>query len=680
MEEGAGEPRVGYRTDIQGLRAIAIVLVVVCHAGIALPGGFIGVDVFFVISGFVIGAMLVRELHGTNAVSFRGFYAKRARRLLPSLAVVLVVGVVVGIFVLNPSTSQEIPFRTAGAASIFVSNLYLYRHVGYFDATSDGSNPFLHLWSLSVEEQFYLVLPLLVFGAWRLSGRVSGPARHRRMALVIAVVSVGSFWLSWAMTSGHSPIDVKAPVRFAFYGAPTRIWELGAGVLLALGAGLVERVPARLAGAAGALGALTVLGSAARIDPLQPFPGVAALPAVVGTLLLLVAGARSGLVERLLSWRPLAWIGDRSYGWYLWHWPMIVYARILWPGADLAPVVAGGLSLMVAAGVHAAFEDRIRRDSRIRGARAAVLAAVCIALPLVVVLGALHGKRGGWGVEEPSDWYDTPTGRQVGCVLVNRDMANAWPEDACVTDPPGGESPVGTILVLGDFHADSISTAVISAAADRGYRVAEWARASCPFTAAAPAGYPACARWQGDARELIERLDPDLVVIGNRSTGYTTDVDRQVGSNAGRILALDGSRTGSDAEAADAWGAALRQTLGELDEQEIPVLVVGAAPSYRDDFPTPSLLRPSLEPPSRPRNEVDADHDAVVSAELRAVASSRVAAYVDPVPLLCGPETCSPYEAGHWRYYDAFNLNNIGSEVLEPEIARAMDRLLADRP
>ncbi len=677
MEPDVVAVRPGYRGDIQGLRAIAILLVVICHAGVALPGGFIGVDVFFVISGYVIGAMLLRELDRNGTVSFGGFYARRARRLLPSLAVLLVVGVLVGILVL-PVWGQEIPFRTAGAAALFFSNVYLYRHLGYFEAASDGTNPFLHLWSLSVEEQFYLVLPLLVWGAWKLAGHRARGASRRAVAAVIGAVTVASFALSWAVIHGHSPISSQATVRMAFYGAPTRLWELGAGVLLALGPRLVARIPARLGTAIGVLGAGAIAASAVRLDPLDPFPGPAAIPAVAGTLALIIAGDRSGAFHHGLSWRPLAWVGDRSYGWYLWHWPMIVYASILWPGSRGAIVAAAALSLLVAAGAYAAFEDRIRRDRRIRGGRAAALAVGCVAVPLLVVWGALAGITRGWGVEEPPDWSDVPVLRYAGCLLVNRDLANTWPEESCTLAPPDGPGR-GTVLVLGDDEAVGVSSAVAAAAADRGYEVKLWARTGCPFTGAAPAGYPRCREWQDAALAEVDRLDPDLVVVANRASAYTVDVDGRVGSNAGRITTVEGRRTGGDGAAVAAWGDALGVMLDRLDDRGVPVLVIGGIPGYRDRFPVVSVLRPTADPPERSRADVDEEQGPVVAVEEDAVAAADDAAYLDPVPLLCGTDACTPYEGGRWRYWSAFELTTHGSEVLEPSVAQAMDQLLPER-
>jgi peptidoglycan/LPS O-acetylase OafA/YrhL len=684
VDATAEQPSSRYRPDVQGLRAIAVVLVVTCHSGLALAGGFIGVDVFFVVSGFVIGRLLLDELAATGTISLRTFYARRARRLLPSLALVTLVAVVGAVLLLNPFRAQPTVLKTAGAATGFVANGYLYRHLGYFDAQADGRNPFLHLWSLSVEEQFYLVLPALALVSWRL-GRGRGPGRGWGRAAVgaaVAVAGAASLWLSWVMTSGRSPIALEAPVRFAFYASPTRLWELGVGVLLAVGAAAVARVPAAAALVAGAVGAALVGWSAATLDPLAPFPGLAAIPPVAGTALLLVAGDRSPLVGAALGWRPLRWIGDRSYTWYLWHWPLLVYAGVVWPGSRLAPAVAAFAALAPAALAYALVEHPIRRNPAWTGRRALALAATCVAVPGLLVAATYRGATTHeWGVDEPLDWYDTPTGSGVGCVVPNREMVADWRADAC-TFPPPGRAAVGTVLVLGDTHADSVSTAVADVVARRGFATALWARAGCPMLGASPGHYPACDDWQRWALALVDRLHPALVVVANRSTAYTTDPDPAFGSNASRVRLPDGSEASSDAEAVGAWGAGLRALLDRLDRRGVPVLVVGPAPGYRDSFPRDrlSVAFPDATVPSRARADVEAERAAVVAAERRAVAAGRAAgdavAYVDPLPALCPGATCRPYAAGHWLYAGPFELTNRGSRLLVPAVEDAVSDLL----
>lgn len=674
MEGALKGPTGAYRPDIQGLRAVAVLLVVCCHAGLAFSGGFIGVDVFFVISGFVIGALLLRELDTSGRVSFSRFYARRARRLLPSLALVTVVTVLAGVLLLNPYLSQERAFKTAGAGTGFVANVYLYRHLGYFDAGADGRNPFLHLWSLSVEEQFYLVLPALVLAAWW-AGRRRSPALGRcSVGVAVAGASLGSLWLSWAMTSGHSPIPLEAPVRFAFYAAPTRFWEFGVGVLLALGAARFQRVPPWLATALGVIGATAVIGASIVLDAASVFPGVNAVAPVVGTALLIVAGARSAPVGRVLSVPPLQWIGDRSYTWYLWHWPAIVFAALAWPGSRLAPVAGAAASLGVAAVVYRLVEDPIRRNRNLVGARALRLTAVCVIVPGLVTFVAYRGSLGGWGVEQPAGWSETPVGRyDEWCTIVNRDKPNDWSADACTVQPPDGESE-GTVLVLGDLSANSAVPGVIEAAHARNLAVAQWSRAGCPLLAASPAGYPACGAWQQEALHLVDRLRPTAVVVANRSSRYTTRVDSDDPWGRDRIRTPDGGRTADSEAALAAWDEGLTLLLDRLDHSGVPMVVLGEVPGYPDTFPSErlSVLRPSAAPPTRRTAEVRDEQRSIEAVERAAVRRAHRAVYIDPLPAFCDDD-CRAYSDGSWLYHGANDLTVDGSEQLSPLIGRTLD-------
>ena len=314
------------RADVQGLRALAVLLVVGYHAGLPLPSGFAGVDVFFVISGFVITATLVRELAGTGRLRLGAFYARRVRRLLPALTVVLVFVAAVGVLG-SPIAAQKTAGLTGIAASLFSANFYLY-HLGsgYFDVSA-GLNPLLHTWTLGVEEQFYLVFPALLLASWKLGRRA------------LAVVAVGgatalSFYLAYRYALAFPVGGVHDPQRFGFYASPSRAWEFGAGSLVALGVPLFRRIPFGLTDVVAAAGlAWLVVGLLVLDGRGVPSAGETAL-LVTGVALLLVAGSGHGsLVARGLGARPAVWIGDLSYSWYLWHWPLIVFARALWPGS-----------------------------------------------------------------------------------------------------------------------------------------------------------------------------------------------------------------------------------------------------------------------------------------------------------------------------------------------------------
>jgi|JI10StandDraft_1071094.scaffolds.fasta_scaffold16263_1 peptidoglycan/LPS O-acetylase OafA/YrhL len=324
-----------YRADIDGLRAVAVLAVLGFHAFAPwVPGGFVGVDVFFVVSGFLITGIVFNEL---EAGSFRlsSFYARRARRILPALVVVIAVVYGAGWAVLLRSELEELERHVLGAA-LFASNFLLWSETGYFDTAAEVK-PLLHLWSLGIEEQFYLVWPLLL-------------AALRRWRLLWATLALMAMSLAW------NAVTVLTEPAAAFYLPHQRVWELLVGALLALvvrrhGASTPVRSPALLS----ALGLLLIATSVVGIDAHQRFPGLAAVPAVLGTALVILAGSQAWPNRRMLSAPGLVWIGLISYPLYLWHWPLLSFARIL-EGRE--PDITNRIALIASAFVLASLTYR----------------------------------------------------------------------------------------------------------------------------------------------------------------------------------------------------------------------------------------------------------------------------------------------------------------------------------
>ena len=300
-----------YRPDIDGLRAISVGVVVAFHAWLRQGfGGFIGVDVFFVISGYLISGILLRDL-AEGRFSFGGFYARRVRRIYPALVTVLAVTLAVGWVQLFDERFHQLA-RHVAAAAAFVSNLVLYGESGYFDTASDAK-PLLHLWSLGVEEQFYIVWPLVLALAWRVG-------RGRGVALALALGLAGSFAQELAL--------MRRDGSAAFYIPTARFWEMLTGAALAAGERQVWWRPGvALCHGLGAAGLGLLVASLALISERTAFPGVAALAPVGAGVLLLAAGPGSFVNARLLSVAPMRWIGGISYPLYLWHWPVLVLVR-----------------------------------------------------------------------------------------------------------------------------------------------------------------------------------------------------------------------------------------------------------------------------------------------------------------------------------------------------------------
>ncbi len=372
-------------------------LVVFAHAGVGLvAGGFVGVDVFFVLSGFLITGLLLSEARVRGSVSLADFYVRRARRILPAAALTLVVTDLAALFLLNFVRAHDAVVDSLHAAGFAANFRFAAVGIDYF-ARQEPPSPILHYWSLSVEEQFYLVWPLLLslalFGVLARRGIGAVRVRHEQRLLRVLIVLAGA-------SLGWSIYLTKATPATAYFSPFTRAWELGLGATLAVGASTIERVPAAAKVVMGWAGLSAVAYSAAAFSDGTPFPGAFALVPTVGTALAIVAGmgrVPRFSVGRLLSTRPLCIVGDRSYAFYLWHWPVLIIAGA-YAGHDLAVGVKLGLMLaafLVSCGSYALVENPIRRKMRSRPATVVVVAAFvgAVLATATVSLAAIGGER-----------------------------------------------------------------------------------------------------------------------------------------------------------------------------------------------------------------------------------------------------------------------------------------------
>jgi peptidoglycan/LPS O-acetylase OafA/YrhL len=364
-----------YRPDIDGLRAVAVLAVVIFHAfPAALPGGFVGVDIFFVISGYLITGILLDGMQ-VRQYSLAQFYARRIRRIFPALVTVLLATWAMGWFCLTGDEYRELGKHVLAGAG-FVSNWAFWTEAGYFDQTA-SAKPLLHLWSLGVEEQFYIVWPLLMFVAVRL----------RRVALICAVTGLLSFvsaiWL------------VRYHPSAAFYWPTSRMWELaaGAGLAIAASGGCAERNDN--AHSASSIGLLLCAVSFIVLNSRLPFPGWFAIPPVLGAVALIAAGPK-GVANRLLLGNSVAvWFGKISYALYLWHWPLLSLCFILADGEPPLGVRIG----IIAVSIALAWLTTVLVERPIRlGAPAGwKLIVPCVLMLGVAYLGSITYQRGGLG-------------------------------------------------------------------------------------------------------------------------------------------------------------------------------------------------------------------------------------------------------------------------------------------
>jgi peptidoglycan/LPS O-acetylase OafA/YrhL len=500
------------RRDIQGLRAIAVGLVLLYHLRPGrIPGGFVGVDVFLVISGFLIVGSLAREATGSGTISLRDFYARRIRRLLPASAFVLVATTAATVLLL-PLSRWQSTAEGVVASALQVQNWFLALGTGYAGATAAVS-PLQHYWSLAVEEQFYLVTPWVLLAACWVASRIG---RSRASCIGVAVGGVALLSLVHSVLLSASSHDV------AYFATTTRMWELSVGGLLALAAPWL-RLPRAVAQAAVVVGLLAIGWSALTFTTDLAFPGgVAAIP-VLGSALVLLGGlpdgssaAGPGAYSRVLGWQPFAWVGDVSYSLYLCHWPVIVVfvARVGHPPttAQAAVLVAGCLLLAWASTrfVERPFRSPSRRvPARLNRRRAYALAAALTTASVLLAVGpwlyvdhreaalaaqtldADHPGAAGVLPEQLPPPGDVPVIPDPA--VASSDGPLVYRVDGCEYDPrAAGARPcafgdrggaVGIVLV-GDSHAGQFSTVLDQVARRQGWRLDTMVRNGCPFTSA----------------------------------------------------------------------------------------------------------------------------------------------------------------------------------------------------
>lgn len=538
-----------------------MVLVALNHAGIGfLGGGYIGVDVFFVVSGFLITGLLLRDQAEFGRIRFLNFYARRARRILPMAALALIATDVAALVLLN-YVRARIAVEDSIWAAFFAANIQFERIGADYFASAQPPSPIQHFWSLAVEEQFYLVWPallalLLAAGLIISARRDRGKASNWPVAVALTVIIGASVAWSIAQTR-NVPSD-------AYFSALTRAWELGAGAALAGSAGLVARIPGVVKAAISWLGLAGILASAVWFTAATPFPGVAALLPVGATVLTVAGGtgaSRFG-ADVLLGLRPFRFVGDVSYSFYLWHWPFLVIAG----GMTLAPLgLTSKLGLVVAAFVtsvltYLLYENPIRRARFLfgrRGRGALALWPVSIAFVGLVGFLALNSlnaaqlARDYTGIPSPvaspspllpGTSFDSATAAVAAAVAaananapiplplsppVDKLASDVYPLpfgcEAGPTENRGKICPLGdvhssrTVVVFGDSHAMMWLSPLVAIAQNRGWKLIPFTKSSC-HDAAWITGDTTCSEWYKWAVGQIKSIRPNVVVLGHCSS------------------------------------------------------------------------------------------------------------------------------------------------------------------
>jgi peptidoglycan/LPS O-acetylase OafA/YrhL len=543
-------PKAGsqFRPDIEGLRAIAVLAVLAFHASVpGLGGGFVGVDIFFVISGFLITGQLAREAERSGTVRLGAFYARRAKRIIPPAAVVLAATAVGSFYFLPKLTAYRSSFDLGSALLYFANWRFIGQGKDYLGATQ-GDSVVLHFWSLAVEEQFYLVWPLLVLIAAWLAFR-SGRSTRTTVAIVLSIATVASFAASIRLTSTDPAL--------AYMATYTRAWQFGVGGLLALAIVPTSRVRGERAGAryilpfvricASVLGAGLIAYALVAINNVTPYPGTAALFPTLGAAALILAGPKSA-TGWILSTRPMRLIGRVSYSWYLWHWPVLILAEakwghLVWTDKVLLTLGSGLLAAVTYALVEkpAKFLGRLRHElmaSSMLGLGASVVALAVILmvgtsidrdLNAPVVAAAAPVTTFQPGAKGLAAVFGPDTGQNSGGVSPS---ALAAASDVplhgeCIVDRTSVQPPCAlgvkggrSVVLFGDSHAHQWEPAMVTIAKQHKWALTEISQSGCPVPDIAPrAGskdrysQSFCSDWRRQQTQRIVAMKPAVVFV-----------------------------------------------------------------------------------------------------------------------------------------------------------------------
>ncbi|MFC0029312.1 acyltransferase family protein [Micromonospora chaiyaphumensis] len=675
-----------FRADVAGLRAVAVGLVLLYHAGLPfLPGGFVGVDVFFVISGFLITGQLINEIDRTGRISLLGFYARRAKRILPAATVVLAATAVAVRLFVPRGQWQEIGGDIAAAAIYVVNWRFADRAVDYLAADNATTSPVQHFWSLAVEEQFYLLWPLLIILAILAAKRLRRTNVRPVLWIGLAVLAVPSF--AWSI------IETATSPERAFFVSTTRLWELAVGAGIALAATGAARMPRALAVVLGWLGLAAIVAAALLVTKKTAWPGYAAALPTLGAAAVIAAGAAAGSrgPVLVLGTRPFRWVGDLSYSLYLWHWPMLIVAGAYWDGLSVKRGLVVALASVVPAWITFRLVENPLRYSRAvsKSPRLALslggnftMAGICAGLALVLtaawaanaqptrqhyapgaaLLSTTPGTAPIGPVPERFDVI-TPDPLQIRQGFMDVPVTN---RDKCFQQVVGSEllwctygNPTGstTVALVGDSKMDQWLPAFQVLAAQNDWKLVIAAKASCPFTSAPALRaddptklYTDCIDWN---KALLRRLTeerPDYVV-----------------TSQGASRALD---TKSGKGTVEAMIAGVRASWKALDSVGSKVVVLA-------NNPGPG---PAVTCADKNRNHLSAcafdrkrhDQDAAYVMQRKAVAGVPEVKMIDLFDAICPTDKCPVVFGNVLIYRGGSHIGAAYVKTTAPHLARAL--------
>jgi peptidoglycan/LPS O-acetylase OafA/YrhL len=705
-----------FRPDIEGLRGFTLLAILGFHAEVpGVGGGFVGPDVFFIISGFVITGQLWREVSTTGTIKLRPFYGARARRLLPVSAAIGVVIVIASAILLPPLQARPV-VGDGIACALYVGNYwFILRGVNYF-ATHVPPSPFQHYWTLGVEEQFYLLWPPMIIGmAWiirrraRRRGDSTVTPTRRPYLVLLTVITVVSFALSLVASYVVPPA--------AYFSLPTRAWDLAIGGLIALTADRWRRLPPRAAAITGWAGLALLLLACNQLNSTMPYPGTAALLPMAGTALVLGAGCALPSLGcgRVLAWSPMRWVGRLSYSWYLWHWPFLVLAPALL-GHPLG--LAGRLAMVLLSGgagmvTLRLLENPLRYAPRLRRSPLGSIAVGGIATAMAACVGVAmleripnsvgHGARvAPWTItamppptRDSIDAYDTvvkqlfaqvqaAVNASVGLKAVPSNLTpsiadtpaekNALWFNGCLRTPfqsgqpecvMGDAGSTKTVALIGDSMSAMLIPAFQQVAEQRHWRLEPMGKGACPVIESPVSGLLRrtveyvghCEQWRTEIMARLHAEHPRLVVV-SMWRGY------------GVYESLSGLRSYDPA-----WLDGLTRLVRDLRGTGAKVLVLGPIPDPH--FHVPLCLSGNLDDvtPCVLRRTTSVDESGIAAESAATVAGG--GQYRDLTELFCTDDICPDIIGNTLAYMDENHTTLEYSHQLAPVMGALADRTLA---
>jgi peptidoglycan/LPS O-acetylase OafA/YrhL len=640
--------RAGFRHDIEGLRGIAILLVIAFHAGVArLGGGFVGVDIFFVLSGYLITGILAREVMDTGDIDLAEFYARRARRLLPALLLVLGATLFLGLWLYAPIDQPAIASDARAVALHYANVLFAQQAVNYHAASS---NPFLHTWSLAVEEQFYVVWPLL----FMLLGRLSGGAglTTRRLIAILAAVACASFVACVVVTDAAQP--------WAFFGMPTRIWEFALGGIASLAVleksdSWTARQAALLAGAGLAAIAVAVFA----YHEAMPYPGSRAALPVAGALAILVGGrlAPENAVSRVIGAPLLQWFGRVSYSWYLWHWPLVGLGVVLdWKLGAGGKLAWSAAALGLAVITHRFVEEPVRRGALLRDRPAHQVNILALSMSAAAAAIAWIAMMGATQRASAPEQRVFAAARDGG---MGHDCWGSYLENAAAPCEFGDLSSSTRVVLMGDSHAEHWLPAMDRIGRARHWKVYAMVKPACPVADVQQLvnlrlrrEYLECSEWRRAMLKRIMALRPAIVVLSSWDH-YVAGSGEESPWNVTPL----------------AWRDGLRRTYSLLSNAGITTVALRDVPNAGFDVPS-CLSRRASGAPFQLRNcEYELGESlrpSAIAAQTNAARGLPNVTLVDMTDQLCSTNRCNVVQHGEIVYRDGNHLTAAFSRAVAP--------------